>query len=176
MPDEQALQVAAICRDRATQTSRLIRSKMFRQSAQGKQVQLLKQAEALILQSLDDLELIDDDMMFDCQCSEYYAVDSELTEGQTHITLSDIAELGHVRVALEGEQSVRTISGVLSDVAIPEIHDLITDDQLKISDFVLSNGEPMLIVVDGENSLTYFIPTGSIQALAPRYINAPTQD
>lgn len=171
-PDEQALQAAVICQGSAVQTGRLIKSKKFRQAALGRQVQLLKQAEALLLQSLDDLELINDSMMFDCQCSEYYAVDSELTD----ITLNDIAELGHVGVALEGEQSVRTISGVLAEITIPEIHDLITDERLKINDFVLSKGEPMLIIVDGTNSLTYFIPAGSVQALAPRYINAPYQD
>lgn len=174
-PDEQAIQTGAICRDHAAQTNRLIKSKMFRQAALGKQLYFLKEAVASFVQSIDDLNP-PDDMMFDCQCSEYYVVDSELAEGLVGMTPSDIAELGHTRVALEGEQSVRTISGVLADIKIPEVHDIITDDRLKISDFVLSKGEPMLIIVDSDTSLTYFIPAGSVQALAPRYISAPTQD
>ncbi|MDO5343957.1 MAG: hypothetical protein Q4F02_03555 [Candidatus Saccharibacteria bacterium] len=147
----------------------LILSQRFRNASISEQRQMAHEAIADIRDTL--ARLFNNADQVDCVVSMYRAVHTTLFNSGSY----SCAEMAQITPVVEKDGQPLEISGESIEVILPELAEL--KRPAKIPDDVpLSGGEPMLLIVNESEHLSYLVPFSAVYGLMPAYTGEMTDD
>ena len=147
----------------------LMLSQRFRNASISEQRQMAHEAITDIRDTL--ARLFNDADQVDCVVSMYRAVHTALFNSGSY----SCAEMAQITPVVEKDGQPLEISGESIEIILPELAEL--KRPAKIPDDVpLSGGEPMLLIVNESEHLSYLVPLSAVYGLMPAYKGEMTDD